>query len=193
MVRKLAAVVGVGKGIGGAVARALAARGYDVGLFARNETYHGADKLSGLAAEIQSSGGRAFTVQMDASDPADVERGFASLVAQAGGKAVDVLVYNAGARELAPVPVDKQSADTLLKYWKTNAFGAFLCAKQVWTGMAANNGGTILFTGATASLRGKAGFASFGMGKAALRSLSQSLVEEGASHNIHVRRLCKAS
>ncbi len=71
--RRLAAVVGVGKGIGGHVARALASRGFDVALFARNESYSKADKLTGLAVEIDSVT-KAFPIRMDASQPSDVSR-----------------------------------------------------------------------------------------------------------------------
>jgi NAD(P)-dependent dehydrogenase (short-subunit alcohol dehydrogenase family) len=106
---KLAAVVGVGKGIGGSVARALAANGYHVGLFARNETYSKADKLTSLANEINSlGGGRAYPVQMDASSAQDVARGFESLSALAGGRNVSVLVYNAGARNMGQVTLEEQ-------------------------------------------------------------------------------------
>jgi NAD(P)-dependent dehydrogenase (short-subunit alcohol dehydrogenase family) len=80
----------------------------------------------------------------------------------------------------------KQEADVLEKFWRINCFGGFLCAKAVWSGMRSQGGGCIIFTGATASLRGAAGFSSFGIGKSGLRSLSQTLVQEGAPHNIHV-------
>ena len=143
--RKVAAVVGVGVGIGGEVAKALAAAGYDVGLFSRNKSYKGADKLSPLVREIGAE--RAWGIVMDAADQGSVRSGFAELRQLSGGRGVSVLVYNAGARRMGDTAVEAQDAQELLDFWRVNAFGAFLCVQQVWGDMTAAGSGTILLTG----------------------------------------------
>jgi NAD(P)-dependent dehydrogenase (short-subunit alcohol dehydrogenase family) len=143
--RKVAAVVGVGVGIGGEVAKALSAAGYDVGVFARNQSYKGANKLAPLVRELGE--GRAWGIVMDAAEPASVKSGFAELRRQSGGRGVSVLVYNAGARRMGARAVESQEASELMAFWRVNAFGAFLCAQEVWGDMTAAGEGTILFTG----------------------------------------------
>jgi short-subunit dehydrogenase len=179
-VRGLAVIVGVGVGVGGAVATRFARGGYRVAICARNQTYKNADKLTPLKEEIEREGGEVVCCEMDAADPASVSETFAKL------GAVDVLVYNAGARDMAPVSIENTDPDKFLNYWKVNCFGAYLCSREVVRGMKERHKGTIIFTGATAALRGSAGMSTFSPGKFGLRSLSQTLRNELSPHNIHV-------
>jgi len=176
----LAVVVGVGVGIGGEVAKKFAREGYRVAICARNQTYSSADKLKPLTNAIQKEGGVALPYVLDAADPDSVSKVFDQL-----GE-VDVLVYNAGARDFAPVLVEDTSPEKFLNYWKVNCYGAFLCSRAVLPSMKLRKKGSIFFTGATAAVRGSFGVSSFSPGKFGLRSLSQTLAAEAGPHNIHV-------
>lgn len=131
----LAAVVGVGKGIGGSVAKLLARSGYKgtvtipafaccplrvvaVAIFARNQNYKGADKLTPLVEEIVADGGSVLPFVMNAAEPSSVDEVFAHLRAACPGEDVSLLVYNAGARDMAPLAVEDTSVDKFVSYWK---------------------------------------------------------------------------
>ncbi len=90
-------------------------------IFARNQNYKGADKLTPLAEEIRATGGVAVPLRMDASDPASVSAAFAELRVACPGEHVTLLVYNAGARDMAPLAVEDCTADKFLSYWKVSA------------------------------------------------------------------------
>jgi NAD(P)-dependent dehydrogenase (short-subunit alcohol dehydrogenase family) len=169
---KTALIVGVGPGISASLARRLSALGVGVGLAARD-----VEKLKGLADE---TGAKAFAV--DATDPAAVARLFLDterLLAEP-----DVVIYNAGVRlagglaALDPVAVERCVA--------VNAFGAFLVAQQAAKRMEPRARGAIVFTGATAGIKGFAKSAPFAMGKFALRGLAQSAARELGPKGIHV-------
>jgi len=98
----------------------------------------------------------------------------------------EVLVYNAAIRSLTPEQVLDIPTKRFESYWKTNCFGAFLCAKQVLPAMLERKKGTILFTGATASWRAVGGLAAFAVGKFGLRALGQALAREYGPKGIHV-------
>jgi NAD(P)-dependent dehydrogenase (short-subunit alcohol dehydrogenase family) len=169
---KAALIVGAGDGISASFARALAREGMKVGLAARNP-----DKLAALTREI---GGLAF--RCDATEVAEVERLFAEADQKLG--ALDVVHYNPSQRthgalvELDPAEVRQALMVT--------AFGGFLVAQQAARRMLRQGGGAILFTGASASVKGYARSASFAMGKFALRGLAQSMARELAPQNIHI-------
>ena len=169
---KSALIVGVGDGLSASLARALAREGVAVALAARRS-----DKLAALAAEI-----RASVHACDASRPGDVDRLFASL--DGAGASPDIVVYNASFRtrgpliELAPADVERALAVT--------AYGGFLVAQAAAKRMLPRGQGAILFTGASASVKGYARSAPFAMGKFALRGLAQSLARELAPAGIHV-------
>ncbi len=169
---KSALVVGAGSGLSGSLARAMRDEGLTVSLAARNT-----DKLDDLCSEL---GAASFTC--DASSPKDVERLFRD-VSEATG-IPDVVVYNPSARargplvELDPGEVEKALAVT--------AFGGFLVAQQSVRGMLELGQGAVLFTGASASVKGYANSSSFAMGKFALRGLAQSMARELQPKNIHV-------
>jgi NAD(P)-dependent dehydrogenase (short-subunit alcohol dehydrogenase family) len=138
-------------------------------------------KLASLAAET-----RATTVSCDATNHADVERLFAALDADSGkdGASLDLVVYNASARAGgAFTEIDPEAA---LRALTVTAFGGFLVAQQAARRMLAQGHGTILLTGASASVKGYPRSAVFAMGKFALRGLAQSLARELQPQNIHV-------
>lgn len=167
-----ALIVGAGPGLSASLARLLAARGSKVALAARNIR-----KLEGLCEE---TGANAYTC--DASDETRVEQLFAQLAAD--DRAPDLLVYNASAYTRGPIAEIK--ADKVREVLKVSAYGAFLVARTAAQVMLEKGGGTMLFTGASAGVKGYAQSALFAMGKFALRGLCQSLARELAPRDIHV-------
>ena len=170
---RTALIVGAGSGLSASLARLFAKNGIKVALAAR-----ATDKLAALAAE---TGAQLFAC--DASQEADVEKLFAAVEGEKLG-APDVVVYNASFRtrgafvDLVPADVEKAI--------RISAFGGFLVAQQAVRRMLPNRHGAILFTGASASVKGYAQSAPFAMGKFALRGLAQSLARELSPRGIHV-------
>jgi NAD(P)-dependent dehydrogenase (short-subunit alcohol dehydrogenase family) len=167
-----ALIVGAGEGISGSFARVLSREGMRVGLAARHP-----DKLAALRDEID---GLAF--RCDVTEPDEVERLFAQVDDQLG--ALDVVHYNPSYRTQGAL-VDLDPAE-VRRALMVSAFGGFLVAQQTVRRMLRQGGGAILFTGASASVKGYARSASFAMGKFALRGLAQSMARELAPQNIHV-------
>jgi NAD(P)-dependent dehydrogenase (short-subunit alcohol dehydrogenase family) len=167
-----ALIVGAGAGLSAAVARCCAREGMSVFLAARDT-----QKLAALAAE---TGATVFAC--DATRSEDVARLFAAI--DAGGSRLDLVVYNASGRARGPIgELDPVAVDAAIR---VTAFGGFLVAQQAVIRMAKQGSGTILFTGASASVKGYARSSSFAMGKFALRGLAQSLARELQPQNIHV-------
>lgn len=168
----IALIVGAGEGLSASLARLFARQGLRVGLAARR-----IEKLGALCSE---TGARAFAC--DATDAEAVVRLFGLVEREIG--APDVVVYNASGRtrgpflELLPADVEQSIA--------VSAFGGFLVAQQAAQRMLPNKHGAILFTGASASVKGYAQSAPFAMGKFALRGLAQSLARELSPQGIHV-------
>jgi NAD(P)-dependent dehydrogenase (short-subunit alcohol dehydrogenase family) len=167
-----ALIVGAGSGLSAALARLFVKRGLHVGLVARD-----VGKLGGLAAELGAK-----TYQADASEPAQVARLFEAVERELG--APDVVVYNAAARARGPLtaldPADVARSLTV------GAFGGFLVAQEAARRMIPRRHGAILFTGASASVKGYPQSAPFAMAKFALRGLAQSLARELAPQGVHV-------
>ena len=167
-----ALIVGAGQGLSASLTRLLRKEGLAVAIAARDTA-----KLAPLCTE---TGARAF--RCDAQDEAQVQRLFADIDREHG--APDVAIYNASARTRGPfvelVPADVQHA------LQVTAFGAFLVAQQAAARMLGKGRGAILFTGASASVKGYAQSAPFAMGKFALRGLTQSLARELSPRGIHV-------
>ena len=169
---KNALIVGAGEGLSASLARLFAREGIKVALAARQ-----IEKLGALCAE---TGARAFAC--DATDHDEVERLFGLVEREIG--APDVVVYNASARargtyvDLVPAEVTQAIA--------VSAFGGFLVAQQAVKRMLPNRHGAILFTGASASVKGYPHSAPFAMGKFALRGLAQSLARELSPQGIHI-------
>jgi NAD(P)-dependent dehydrogenase (short-subunit alcohol dehydrogenase family) len=174
---KVAAVVGAGPGLGAALAWRFAREGYTVGLFARSE-----ETLAGVRNMVHEAGGRAASYATDATDAGAVRESFARLRAEHG--APEVCIYNAGSFRMAGFletpPEDFEAA------WRINCLGGVLCAREVLPDMLERGHGTLLFTGATASLRGGPRSSSFAAGKFGLRALAQSLAREFGPRGIHV-------
>ncbi len=170
-----ALIVGAGSGLSASLARVLAGEGIKVALAARST-----EDLAGLAKETG-----AVTIACDASKRADVERLFAAIEGNFG--APEIVIYNASYRargpliDLDPVEVEKSIA--------VSAFGGFLVAQQAVKRMLPQRRGAILFTGASASVKGYAESAPFAMGKFALRGLAQSMARELHPLGIHVAHI----
>src|SRR6266853_2451669 len=169
---KIALIVGAGEGLSASLARLFAREGIRVALAARR-----IEKLGALCSE---TGARAFAC--DATDPDEVERLFGLVEREIGTP--DVVVYNASGRARGAfvdlVPADVAQAITV------SAFGGFLVAQQAVKRMLPNQHGAILFTGASASVKGYSQSAPFAMGKFALRGLAQSMARELSPQGIHV-------
>jgi NAD(P)-dependent dehydrogenase (short-subunit alcohol dehydrogenase family) len=167
-----ALIVGAGAGLSASLARALAKEGYRVALAARS--------TQDLDALKQETG--AATFACDASQRADVETLFAEVEAALG--APDIVIYNASYRTRGPlIELDPTEVERSLL---VSAFGGFLVAQQAARRMLPKRHGAILFTGASASVKGYAQSAPFAMGKFALRGLAQSMARELAPQGIHV-------
>ncbi len=165
-------IVGSGSGLSASLAQLFAREGFKVALAARN-----AEKLAPLC---KSTGATAFSC--DAADGKQVERLFHEVEAKTG--APDVVIYNAAARARGPfVSLDAAEVETALR---VSAFGGFLVAQEAAKRMVPQGNGAILFTGASASVKGYAQSAPFAMGKFALRGLAQSMARELAPLGIHV-------
>jgi NAD(P)-dependent dehydrogenase (short-subunit alcohol dehydrogenase family) len=167
-----ALIVGAGRGLSAALARRFAREGLGVSLAARDT-----EKLAALCAE---TGARAF--RCDATVAEDVARVFVELESASG--APDVVVYNASLRVRGPVAT--LDASEVARSLAVTGFGAFLVAQQAVRRMLVGRHGAILFTGASASVKGYAQSAPFAMGKFALRGLAQSMARELAPQGIHV-------
>lgn len=177
---KVAVVLGVGPGLGAAVAHRFAREGFVVGLMARSS-----EQLTQIQSEIEQSGGKALSVTVDATDAASVKAAFEQVRSQFGSP--EVFIYNAGAFKMAGIL--ELTPDQFESSWKVNCFGAFLAVQQVLPAMVERGGGTILLTGATAAVRGSAKFAALAVGKFGLRALAQSLAREFGSQGIHVAHI----
>jgi len=178
------AVVGAGPGIGEAVARRFVAEGFVVALLARTE-----DKLQTMANGIDADYGRGSSKYYitDLRIEQNVIDSFANIVKDLGH--VNVLVYNAGARRVNGRSVLDTTTEEFEGFTKINLFGAFWSSKAVLPSMLASGKGTIIFTGATGSLRGMPGLSSFSPGKFGLRSLAQVLTREYQAQGIHTSHI----
>ena len=173
MTKPVCVVVGVGPMNGTSFARRFAEEGYSVALLSRKTEYS-----RKLAAEIDSA--KAYAC--DVTDQSAVESAFASVAAELGQ--IDVLVYNAGSGVWGNI--EELSADDFEQSWRINTMGAFLASKQVIPSMKERKTGTIIFIGATASLRGKPFTTAFAPAKAAQRSLAQAMGRHLWPSGIHV-------
>lgn len=174
---KVALVIGAGDATGGAIARRFAKAGFSTCLVRRH-----ADKLAPLLAEIQAAGGQAHGFGVDARKEDEVIGLVETIEAEIGP--IEVMVFNIGAN--VPSSILEETAKKYFKIWEMACFSGFLAGREVAKRMVAREHGTIIFTGATASLRGAARFASFAGAKHALRALAQSMARELGPKHIHV-------
>ena len=173
------AVIGAGDFIGGAIARRFAAEGFTVVVGRRN-----GDKLAPLVAEIGAAGGRVHARSLDARQEADIT----SFLHEADGIApLEICIFNIGAN--VNVPLVETTERVFRKIWEMACYAGFLAGREAAKLMLPRGRGAIFFTGATASLRGGAGYAAFAAAKFGLRAVAQSAARELGPKNIHVAHL----
>lgn len=170
-------VAGVGSGLGESLVRKFAAEGCNVGMFARSAEY-----LADLETELDDEGHEILAVPTDITDPAQVESGFRE-VRDAFGS-IDTLVNHASAA--AWKGLEDISPEAFERAWRVSAYGALLCSQEAVGDMLANDGGTILFTGATSAIRGRDGAVGFSSAKFAVRGMAESMARELGPRGIHV-------
>ncbi len=180
--RGVCVVIGAGDGLGASVARAFAREG--LGVVVTRRPRH-VEPLETLAASIRADGGDAHAIGLDARNEADVVAFFDTVERTIGP--VEVLVFNIGAN--VRFAVTETTAQVYSKVWEMAAFAGFLAGREAARVMVPRGRGTILFTGATASLRGGAGFSAFAGAKHALRALAQSLARELGPKGVHVAHI----
>lgn len=175
--KKAILVIGAGDATGGAIAKRFAKEGYIACVTRRNS-----DKLQPLVDEIVSEGGQAYAFGSDARDEEQmiklvqtIERDIAP---------IEVAVFNIGAN--VHFSITETTSRVYYKVWEMACFAGFLMGREVANVMLPRKRGTILFTGATASTRGRAGYAAFSGAKHALRALAQSMARELWPQGIHV-------
>ena len=171
-------VIGVGasNGVGGALSRQFADGGHHVVIAGRTES-----KVSAVAEEINASGGSAEPFVIDVTNAADQDALFAHVAPKGDLAAV---LYNAGNN--AVIPFEQLDAETFEAFWRVGCFGGFLTAERAIPILKAQGQGSLFFTGASGSIRGKSNFAHFASMKAGLRALAQSLAREFGPHGVHV-------
>lgn len=177
-----AVVIGVGarEGLGAGLAIRFAAAGHHVLLAGRTP-----EKIDHVAAVIAKNGGRATPVPTDTTREADITRLFDLAMAEdATSGPADLIVYNAGNN--MRTPLRDMSAELFETFWRTNCFGGFLVARETARRLVPLGRGTLIFTGATGSLRSAAGFAHFAASKAGLRALAQSAAREFGPLGLHI-------
>jgi NAD(P)-dependent dehydrogenase (short-subunit alcohol dehydrogenase family) len=174
-----AVVIGVGpeQGLGAALAKQFAAQGLHVFIAGRS-----AAKLQVIVDKITQQSGTATAVTADATLEQDVEYLFATIRQQ--GYPLAIAVYNVDSNIAAPLL--ETDSEMFTRLWQQNCFAAFLFGKQAVSMMQKQGHGTLIFTGATASLRARPPFIAFATAKAGLRALAQGMAREFSPHGVHV-------
>jgi NAD(P)-dependent dehydrogenase (short-subunit alcohol dehydrogenase family) len=175
--KKVVLVIGAGDSTGGAIARRFAREGYIACMTRRN-----AEKLQPLVDAIRAEGFEAHGFGSDARKEDEVAELVETIERDIGP--IEAFVFNIGAN--VPCSILDETARKYFKIWEMACFSGFLTSQAVARRMVARGRGTLLFTGATAGLRGAAGFAAFAGAKHALRALAQSMARELGPKNIHV-------
>ena len=170
-------VIGAGDATGAAVARRFAREGHAVCVARRDDA-----ALQPLVEAIGASGGQARGFALDARREEQVSAFFEQVESEVGP--IEVVVFNVGGN--VRFPILETTARKYFKVWEMCALAGFLVGREAARAMLPRGRGTLLFTGATASLRGGAGFAAFAGGKAALRALAQSMARELGPRGLHV-------
>lgn len=174
-----AAIIGAGDFIGSAIARRFAAEGFTVFAARRN-----GDKLAPLVQEVEARGGRMIARSVDARQ----EDAVTAFLQEADREApLEVCIFNAGAN--VNFPLVQTTERVFRKVWEMACYAGFLTGREAARLMLPHGRGAIFFTGATASLRGGAGYAAFAAAKAGLRAVAQSAARELGPNNIHVAHL----
>jgi NAD(P)-dependent dehydrogenase (short-subunit alcohol dehydrogenase family) len=179
---KSAVIIGVGpeNGLGGALCKRVAREGYRVYVVGRTE-----QRLAALSQAIRSAGGEAQEMVADVTQEQDVVSLFDQVMAQGNGAdAPDLVVYNVGNNRR--IDFREMSMADFDSFMRTGPVGAFLVGREVARRIVPLGRGTLIFTGASASLRGKPGFGHFSASKAAVRMISQSMAREYGPQGLHV-------
>lgn len=174
---KVAVIIGAGDAIGSAITRRFAEHGLTVVALRRN-----GERLAPLVDGLNGSGLKAHGYSFDARDEEQVIERFAAIEREIGS--IEVVVFNIGAN--VPMGILDTDSRKFRKIWEMACFSGFLCGREAARYMTGKGRGTIIFTGATASVRGAAGFAAFASAKHGLRALAQSMARELGPQNIHV-------
>jgi NAD(P)-dependent dehydrogenase (short-subunit alcohol dehydrogenase family) len=174
---KVALVIGAGDATGGTIARRFARQGFTACVTRRT-----ADKLAPLVARIEGDGGKARAFGSDARREEQMVALVETIEREEGP--IEVAAFNIGAN--VRFPIRETTSRVYFKVWEMACFAGFLMGREVAKAMVPRGRGTILFTGATASVRGSAGFAAFAGAKHALRALAQSMARELGPQGIHV-------
>lgn len=175
---RTAVIAGVGPGLGASLAERFAEEGCSVALLARSEEY-----LDGLATRLdEQTAGEALAVPTDLAEPEAIETAFAETRETFGS--VDVLVNHASAASWDGLL--EQSTDDFRRAMAVGPEAAFRCSQEAVSDMLDGDGGTVIFTGATTSVRGRAGSVGFSAAKFACRGLAQSMAQELGSEGVHV-------
>ncbi len=172
-------VIGAGNATGGAIARRFAREGYRAVVTRRARHL---DQLEALAARIRDDGGEAHAFGVDAREEDEMVP-FVERVEREIGP-IAVAVYNIGAN--VRFPVVETTTRVFRKVWEMACYGGFLLGREAARHMVPRGRGTILFTGATASVRGGDGYSAFAAGKHGLRAVAQSMARELGPKNVHV-------
>lgn len=172
---KVAVILGAGPGLGASLCRKFCSEGYKVALVSRTKK-----KLEKIQKDID---GEISIFPADVTNEMELEVVFKS-ISKDLGKNIDILIYNAGDFKMESIL--KINPNDFKKSWDINCFGAFLSSKLALSSMLKRKKGTIIFTGATASMRGGAMFSLLAVGKFGLRALAQSLAREFGPKGIHV-------
>jgi NAD(P)-dependent dehydrogenase (short-subunit alcohol dehydrogenase family) len=178
--QKVAMLVGAGDAIGAAVARRFAKGGYTVCICRRDGA-----KSQGLVDELTSAGHRIHAFSVDARQESEVQALFTNVEKEIGP--IEVCLFNAGSN--VNKPLIETTEKLFFKAWELACYAGFLVGREAARVMTARGRGTILFTGATASLRGGKGFAAFASAKFGRRAVAQAMARELGPKNIHVVHL----
>ena len=175
--RRVAVVIGAGDATGGAIAKRFAKEGYAVVVTRRQK-----EALEGLAQSIRNDGGDVHAFGCDARNETDMESMFKDIEADIGSS--EVVIFNIGAN--VRFSILETTERVYRKVWEMGSLAGFLTGRAAARVMLPRQRGTIIFTGATASVRGASGFSAFAGAKFALRALAQSMARELGPQGIHV-------
>ncbi|MDU4253285.1 SDR family oxidoreductase [Pseudomonas sp.] len=175
--KKVVLVIGAGDATGGAIARRFAREGYVACVTRRS-----ADKLQPLVEQIRAEGGEAYGYASDARKEEAVVELVETIERDIGP--IEAFVFNIGAN--VPCSILEETARKYFKIWEMACFSGFLTGREVAKRMVKRQRGTLLFTGATAGLRGASGFAAFAGAKHGIRALAQSMARELGPMGLHV-------
>ena len=177
--RRVCLVIGAGEGVGGAIARAFAADGFAVCVTRRARNVA---QLDALVSDIRTNGGEAHPFGVDARSEDETVALFERIERDIGP--VEVLVFNIGAN--VRFGIRETTTRVFTKVWEMACLSGFLAGREAAKRMVPRGRGTILFTGATASVRGGVGYSAFAAAKNALRAVAQSMARELGPEGIHV-------